>query len=335
MLAREKLGRRHQGGLPAGFDRRGHGKQRHDGLTAADIALQQPEHAVGIGEVGVDLRERARLRARQLEGKFGEDRLAHAAFRRENAAGVFAQALADHRKRELVGEELVVSHALPGGRGQREISLTLWRMEPREGFGEARPLLFRAPARVDPFGQRRETAKTLRDCFTQTRIGEAGRERIDGLQRRQCRIAIGVNDMIGMRHLHRAIVRLDLAGDQPLASFGQQTPQIAGVGLEIDELECARTVLHQHPIGRTLTQAASPPWPVLGHGDQKRGKRADAGVGDARGGRAVDGAHRQMPKQVDDTGMGGGVARRQKRVEQALDARADARKAPRRCEQGI
>ena len=71
MLARQKLGRRHQRGLRASLDRGRHGEQRDDGLAAADIALQQPQHAVRAGQVGVDLGKRARLRAGELEGKGG------------------------------------------------------------------------------------------------------------------------------------------------------------------------------------------------------------------------------------------------------------------------
>ncbi len=46
MLAREQLGRRHQRGLRAGLDGGGHGEQRDNGLAAADIALQQTQHAL-------------------------------------------------------------------------------------------------------------------------------------------------------------------------------------------------------------------------------------------------------------------------------------------------
>ena len=46
MLPREDFGRRHQRGLAAGLDHGGGGEQRHDGLAGADIALQQPQHAL-------------------------------------------------------------------------------------------------------------------------------------------------------------------------------------------------------------------------------------------------------------------------------------------------
>ena len=46
MLARQDFGRRHQRGLPAGLDHGGGGEQRHHGLARADVALQQPQHAL-------------------------------------------------------------------------------------------------------------------------------------------------------------------------------------------------------------------------------------------------------------------------------------------------
>ena len=55
MLARQDLGRRHQGGLAAGFDRRRRSEQRHHGLAGADIALQQAQHALRLGEVAHDV----------------------------------------------------------------------------------------------------------------------------------------------------------------------------------------------------------------------------------------------------------------------------------------
>ena len=64
MLPRQQLGRRHQRRLRAGFDRTRHGEQRHHRLAAADIALEQAQHAVRAGEIAVDLGQRVGLRAR-------------------------------------------------------------------------------------------------------------------------------------------------------------------------------------------------------------------------------------------------------------------------------
>ena len=80
MLARQKLGRRHQRRLAAGLDDVGHGEQRDDGLARADVALQQPQHARLAGEVALDLGERLALRVGQAEGQGGFD-LRRGAFR--------------------------------------------------------------------------------------------------------------------------------------------------------------------------------------------------------------------------------------------------------------
>ena len=64
MLLGQHLGRRHQRRLPAGLHRAQHRQQRHQRLARADIALQQPQHAPVGAEVGVDLRQRLRLRSR-------------------------------------------------------------------------------------------------------------------------------------------------------------------------------------------------------------------------------------------------------------------------------
>ena len=98
MLAREQLGRRHQRALRSRLDRAGKREQRHHGLAAADIALQQAQHAVRAREVGVDLGEGALLCAGELEGELGEDRLAQFS-RSAQAAGPRASSCAGGSRR--------------------------------------------------------------------------------------------------------------------------------------------------------------------------------------------------------------------------------------------
>ena len=54
MLLGQHLRRRQQHRLAAAVDDGEHGAQRHDGLSGADFALQQPMHRVVAGEVGGD-----------------------------------------------------------------------------------------------------------------------------------------------------------------------------------------------------------------------------------------------------------------------------------------
>ena len=58
VLANQQLGRRHQRRLAAGLDDVRGGEQRHHRLARADVALEQAQHALGRGEVGLDLGER-------------------------------------------------------------------------------------------------------------------------------------------------------------------------------------------------------------------------------------------------------------------------------------
>ena len=62
VLAGEDFGRRHEGGLPAGLDHGRRRQQRHHGLAGADIALQQPQHALRQRQVVDDVVERFLLR---------------------------------------------------------------------------------------------------------------------------------------------------------------------------------------------------------------------------------------------------------------------------------
>ena len=82
MLARQDFGRRHQRGLAAGLDHGRRGEQRDDGLAGADIALQQPHHALRAGEIGDDVVDRALLGGGQRVGQGGDDPLPQAGRRR-------------------------------------------------------------------------------------------------------------------------------------------------------------------------------------------------------------------------------------------------------------
>ena len=61
VLPRQQLGRRHQRGLAAAFDHGRGRKQRHHRLPRTDVALQQSQHPFGLGEIGDNFGDRARL----------------------------------------------------------------------------------------------------------------------------------------------------------------------------------------------------------------------------------------------------------------------------------
>ncbi len=98
MLTGENFGRRHQHRLSAGLHRRRHGHQRHQRLAGADIALQQPQHAVFAGHIGQDILDGGALACRQREGQLREDFGGDIALGADWLARHLAQPLAHQRQ---------------------------------------------------------------------------------------------------------------------------------------------------------------------------------------------------------------------------------------------
>ncbi len=71
MLAGKDFGRRHHGRLSAGRNRRRASKQRHHGLSGADVALQQAQHSLGPGEIAGDVGYGGLLARGQGKGQGG------------------------------------------------------------------------------------------------------------------------------------------------------------------------------------------------------------------------------------------------------------------------
>ena len=71
VLFRQDFRGRHQSALDAVSCRQQEGEPRHNGLSASDVALEEPRHRSSRREVGGDLADRPFLRAGQLEGKRG------------------------------------------------------------------------------------------------------------------------------------------------------------------------------------------------------------------------------------------------------------------------
>ena len=122
MLARQDFGRRHQRGLAAAFDHGRGGEQRHHGLARADVALQQAQHALGLGEIGDDVGDRARLRGRERVGQRLDQLLAQVPGRRASTRpGRPPQMGAHQRERELAGEQFVIGEPRPGRASGRHV----------------------------------------------------------------------------------------------------------------------------------------------------------------------------------------------------------------------
>ena len=162
MLADEDFGRRHQRGLGAGLDGGSHGEQRHDGLAGADIALQQPQHAFGLGEVGADFGERELLAAVSCRGgRRGAFRRARR--RRSRPYRQAADVRAHQRQRELARQQFVIGEPAPARARRSRVD----RRRPDCGCGRARrqsrPGLPAHEGAVQPFGQVGDARERLAD----------------------------------------------------------------------------------------------------------------------------------------------------------------------------
>ena len=106
--------------------------------------------------------------------------------------------------------------------------------------------------------------------------------------------------MVGVRHLHLALVEIDLAAHHPDLARGQQLLQVILAAVEVGEAEPAGLVAAPDAIG--LARIAR--HQVLVDRDGDRGDLARAGLGDLGRMAAVDHGEGQVPEQVDDQGPG-------------------------------
>ena len=97
------------------FDDGRRSKKRDDRLTGADVAVQEPQHAVRLRKIGDNLGDRALLRRGERIGQGLDDACAQKAFGRGATAGPRTHPPAQERKRQLAGEQFVISEARPGG----------------------------------------------------------------------------------------------------------------------------------------------------------------------------------------------------------------------------
>ncbi len=213
MLPRQNFRRRHEGGLPAGLDHGGGGEQRHDGLASTDIALQQPQHAVGRGEVGDDLVNRALLGRRQRVGQGLQDACTQAAFARGTAARQAALVGAHQRERELAGKEFVIGKPRPSRALRHYLGRRARIMQALQRGRERRKLLTRQPRVVLPFGQRGQPVQCRFHGAAQLTGAEAFGERINRLDQRQIGEPLLVDHAVGMHHLEHTIVKRGDAGN--------------------------------------------------------------------------------------------------------------------------
>ena len=133
MLSREDLGRREQRRLRARLDRDEHRERRDERLARADIALQQAQHRLRLGEIALYFAHGTRLRAGEIIGQ--PQRIAQLARPRERPSPPCPRRLAHKHQCQLVGKDFVVRQPLArhrvGGIG----------VDPRQRLTPGGPLL--------------------------------------------------------------------------------------------------------------------------------------------------------------------------------------------------
>ncbi len=329
MLAGEDFGRRHEGGLPPGFDDGGRRDQRHHGLAGADIALQQPQHALRAGEVGDDVVDRLLLRMGERIGQAFEDARAQAAFAGRAAAGLPAHMRAHQRERELAGQQFVIGEPRPR-QALRQNVVRLGRpVQMAQRGGEGGKALARDPGLVLPFGQIRQPRQRVVHRPPHIAGGQPLGQRIDRLDQRQRGEALLVHHAVGMHHLQHAVVEFGGAGDVARLAHRQQLLQVVAARVEIGQRDVAGVVVGVDAIGRA--RAMRRRRPVIVHRHRHGDHLAGLHVAQFGARAAVDGARRQMKQEIDHA--------RRLALEQPgivlFQLRPDAGQAGERGEQGV
>ena len=121
VLARQNFGRRHEGGLAAGFDHRRCRDQRHYRFAGADVALQQSQHALRQRQVVDDVVDRPLLRMGQRIRQRFHDARAQQAFAGRAASGLAAHMRTHQGERELPGQQFVEGQPRPGAAFGRHV----------------------------------------------------------------------------------------------------------------------------------------------------------------------------------------------------------------------
>ena len=329
MLAGEQLGRRHERRLPAGLDHRRRGEQRHHRLAGADIALQQPQHALGQSEIVDDVVERLLLRMGERIGQAFQDARAQGSGDGGAAAGLAAHMCAQQRQRQLAGEQFVIGKPRPGQTLGRHVVRLMRPMQIAQRVGEGGKALARDPRPVLPFRQTGQAGQRTVHCAPHIAQCQALGERIDRLHQRQLGKARFVDHPVRMHHLQHAVVKFGSAGDEAQLARRQELLQVVLARVEKCERQRAGVVAGDDPVGRARPVRRRRT--VLLDGHRHRDDRAGLHIAQLGAGAPVDSAGRQMKQQVDDT--------RRRAIEQPLvkllELRPDAGKAGERGEEGV
>ena len=146
---------------PPASTAREHGQEGDQRLAAADVALEQPQHARGPGHVGLDRRQHLTLPGGEAEGQGAQHGPAQPAIAGQSPPRLPGGRAADQRQRQLIGQELVEGEALARRGIGGDVGGAARPVQAAERAGEARPAAPLEPGRVLPFGQLRQLLERL------------------------------------------------------------------------------------------------------------------------------------------------------------------------------
>ncbi len=267
MLARQNFRRRHQRRLAAGLDHGGGGQERDHGFSGADVAVQEPQHAMRLRQVGDDIADRALLRRRQRIGQGGDHALAQAALGGTAVAGPLPHMRSQQGERELAGEQFVVSQPRPRRACRIERVRLLGAMDGAQRAGEIRIAVAREPCRVLPFRQFRDAFERSIDRLAHlVRVQPFG-QRIDRVDQRQPGKSFGIDHAVGMQHLQVPVVERRGARHVAQLTLGQELFQIILARVEISDGQRVGVVEGVDVVGRARPVRRRRPVAFDGDGD--------------------------------------------------------------------
>ncbi len=208
--------------------------------------------------------------------------------------------VAHQRDGELAGEQLIEGKPGPCGMHGREVVGFGRRVGAGERGFPVGPAVAREIGGVLPLGQSGRAFDGAGDRLLDRALGQAGGEAVDRLDPQDRLALVERHDVVGMRHLHLALVELDPAAHHANLAHRQQLLQIVLAAVEEGEAEPAGLVAAPDAVG--LARIARHQMLVDRHGE--RGDLARLGMGDLGGVAAVDHGERQVPQQIDDQRAG-------------------------------
>ena len=267
-------------------------------LPEPDVAVKEPQHAIGLRKISNNVVDCALLRQRERIGQGGDDAGAQESLGGAAAAGARAHVAAQQRERELAGEQFVVGEPRPRRNWRLKIGRARWMMHSPQRLGEAWKAVALEPRGILPLGQIGQAMERNLDCLAQLVWMQPLGEGIDRIDQRQLGKAGCIHHTVGMHHLQMAIVERRDAGNVAGLAFGKELLQIIPARIEIGDGQRVGVVAGIDVVGRAGPVRRRRPVAIDGDGD------GDNGIG-RDGGKLwliapVDEAGRQMKQEIDE-----------------------------------